>query len=421
MITKELIYQVISDQRQNFLKKDPGILREALKQIEKYLNLPHINVITGIRRCGKSTVLRQIARQFFNDSDFYYLNFEDERLLNFDPAQFNEIYEAQVGLFGEKRTFFIDEIQHVPNFDVFIRRFYDNNFKFFLTGSNADLLKKEISTRLTGRHLDIYLTPFSFKEFLEFKKIDYTKDSIHLTEDRARLKKGFYEYLTQGGMPEYLKYDELEIIKQTYDDIIIKDIFVRNNVENRTAAKELYQFIISNFAQRFSYRSVQKIIPLGSSNTIKNYLQYLEDSYMVKMISKFDFSHKKQLVNDKKAYVTDNGFIRIISVRPGTDKGWLLENVVANKIGKENDFYYFSGKRECDFIVKSDNSINMAIQVCWELNYSNTDREVLGLIEALEYFNLQQGLLFTSDHEEIRVVNNRTILIKPVWKWLLEN
>ena len=226
MISKELLKQVISEQRVLFLRKETGIKRETLERIKQKIRLPHVHVITGIRRCGKSTLLRQIVKEFYNDHDFYYLNFEDERLLNFDAAGFNLVYETMVELFGLQKTFFIDEIQHVVQFDSFIRRFYDQGFKFYLTGSNAGLLQEEISTRLTGRHIDTYLQPFSFYEYLSAKNVAISNSSIYQSDERAVIKKTFDEYLTHGGMPEYTLFQDEEIIHRNYDDIIIMDILL---------------------------------------------------------------------------------------------------------------------------------------------------------------------------------------------------
>jgi len=420
MITKELLKQVLTEQRLDLLKKETGIPREALEQVQKKIHLPHVHFITGVRRCGKSTLLRQIIKKYYHDEDFYYLNFEDERLLNFDPSTFNLVYETMVELFGQKKTFFIDEIQHVREFDSFVRRFYDNGFKFFVTGSNAGLLKEEISTRLTGRHVDTWLKPFSFREYLELKTGSAASINIYKTEDRAEIKRLFGDYLFKGGMPEFVIYDDAEILRRIYDDIIVKDIFVRKKVDNTIAAKELYLYLISNFGQRFSYNSLQDIVPFGSVNTIKKYIHFLEESFLVRVINKFDFSVRKQLANEKKLYVCDNGFIPLISTRVGIDRGWLLENLVLNNLEPDTEIFYYSGKKETDFVGMSGKKIVSLVQVTFELSSSNWARETAGLLEALNFFGLDEGLLLTYDQEEEKIIDSRKLYIKPVWKWLLE-
>ena len=421
MISKELLKQIISEQRAYFLKKKTGIRREALGRIQEKIALPHIHVITGVRRCGKSTLLRQIVHEFFHDRDFYYLNFEDERLLNFEATHFNLVYETMVELFGSHKTFFIDEIQHVDKFDSFVRRFYDQGFRFYLTGSNAGLLQEEISSRLTGRHIDTYLQPFSFSEYLTAKQLTISNDSLYRSEERAAIKKRFDAYLILGGMPEYTIYQDNEIIRNNYEDIITRDIFLRKKVENIMAAKELYLYLISNFAQRFSYNSLNKIISAISVNTIMNYIGYLEESYFSRLITRFDFSVTKQLANDKKIYICDNAFIVNISTKVGLDKGWLLENLVLNRLAAQtSDLFYFSGKKECDFIAMDRKQVTSVTRVCWELNESNEKRETEGIHEALEHTGLKTGTMLTYDQEDERIVRDKTIRMIPVWKWLLK-
>jgi len=420
MISKELLRQILSDQRNAILKKEIGIEREILNDVGQKLVLPHIQVITGLRRCGKSTLLRQIIKKYYADENFFYLNFEDERLLGFNAADFNLIYEMQVELFGNKTTFFIDEIQHVNHFDSFVRRFYDDGFKFFITGSNAGLLKEEISTRLTGRHLDIFLNPFSFKEYLLFKTGNTKPFNDDITEERAELKRFFNEYLLKGGMPEIVRFSESELLRNIYLDILAKDIIIRKKIGNTMYVRELYQYLISTFAQRFSYNSLLKVSSINSVHSIKKYIEFLAESYFIRIINKYDHSLRKQLANDKKIYISDNGFIPVISTRQGLDHGWLLENLVASVLDYNSDIFYFSGKRECDFLLLKMKEFVSTIQVCFELNHGNYKRETEGLLEAMKFAGLRDGLLLTYDQEEKININGFIIQVMPVWKWLYE-
>src|SRR3989344_6929304 len=237
MISKDQLKQTLIEQRDAILRKTIGIERTILRHIEKKARLPHIVVLTGLRRSGKSTLLRQLIKTEYKDKEFYYINFEDERLFDFHAENFNMIYEALVELFGEKKTFFIDEIQNVHNFENFVRRFYDSGFKFFITGSSAKLLSNEIGTKLTGRHVDIVVKPFSFIEYLASKKFAYDKQAIFKTNTRTELKKYFAQFLVEGGMPEYVQYNDPEILMRVYEDIIIKDIVVRYKVSNQKQLK----------------------------------------------------------------------------------------------------------------------------------------------------------------------------------------
>ena len=411
MISKDKLKQILVEQRETILQRDAGIERTILKFIEKKAKLPHAVVLTGLRRSGKSTLLRQLIKKHYGDKDFYYISFEDERLFNFKAEDFNIIYEALVELFGERKTFFIDEIQNITNFESFVRRFFDAGFKFFITGSSAKLLSKEIGTKLTGRHVDIIVKPFSFEEFLVFNNFKLDKQAIFKINTRAEIKKYFAEFLISGGMPEYVQYQDPEILTRVYEDIIIKDIAARYKIENIKELKELYQYLITTASQRFSYNSLKKFIKINSANTIKKYVDYLEETYFAKTINKFDYSFKKQIMNDKKFYVLDNGFVGVLSKKITKDHGWLLENLVFNCLNKEYDVFYYSGERKCDFLTVKNKTVIQAIQVCDDLNTENRDREAAGLTEAMKKFKLQEGLLLTNDQEEKIKIGRKKILV----------
>ena len=419
MLSEAEIKETLVRQRETILNKKCGIEREALLEVERKIKLPHVIVLTGLRRSGKSTLLRQIIKKHYQDEDFYYINFEDERLFNFPANEFNRLHEALISLYGKKKAFLIDEIQNVSNFETFIRRLYEEGIKFFITGSSAALLSREIGTKLTGRHVDIVVNPFSFSEFLKLKGIRVEKEDIYKAGPKTQIKKYFEEYLIKGGMPEYLVYNDPEVLTKTYDDIIIKDIAVRYKVENVFVLRQLYSYLTSNFASKFSYNSIRKFINIRSVNTIKKFISYLEETYFVKTISKFDYSLKKQIINDKKLYVVDNGFISLISKRLTKDYGWLLENLVFNCLNINKEIFYYSNRRECDFILVKNKEVTQAVQVCYDLSEENKERELQGLHEAMSNFNLKSGLILTLDHEEETVFNGKKIIIMPVWKWLL--
>ncbi len=420
MMSEAEIKEILIRQRETILNKKCGIEREVLKEIELKIKLPHVVVLTGLRRSGKSTILRQLIKKKYNDEDFYYINFEDERLFNFPANEFNALYEGLVNLYGKKKTFFLDEIQNVQNFETFVRRFYEEGFKFFITGSSATLLSRELGTKLTGRHVDIIVTPFSFLEFLELKGVIINKEAMDKTETKVEIKKWFEEYLTKGGMPEYLVYNDPELLTRVYEDTILKDIAVRYKVDNVVILRQLYSHLIYNFANKFSYNSLTKIMNINSVNTIKKFIVYLEETYFAKTINKFDFSFKKQIISDKKIYILDNGFIGVLSKKIAKDNGWLLENLVFNCLNKEYDVFYYSHEKECDFLVLKNKEIKQAIQVCYELNEENSKREIAGLTQAMNTFKLKEGLLLTNSQEEEMKVDGKKIIVKPVWKWLID-
>ena len=420
MLSEAEIKEILIRQKETILSKKYGIERAVLRELKSEIRLPHVVVLTGLRRSGKSTLLRQLIKKYYKDEDFYYINFEDERLFNFPANEFNRLYEALISLYGKKKTFFLDEIQNVTNFETFVRRLYEEGFKFFITGSSATLLSKELGTKLTGRHVDIIVRPFSFLEFLELKGVKINKESIYKIEIKVKIKKYFEEYLIRGGMPEYLIYNDPELLTRVYEDTVIKDIAVRYKIDNVAILRQLYFYLINNFANKFSYNSLKKVTSIKSVNTIKKFISYLEETYFAKTINKFDYSYKKQIINDKKFYVLDNGFIGVLSKKLTNDSGWLLESLVFNCLNNFHEIFYYCDKKECDFLIVKNKEIKQAIQVCYELNEENKEREVGGLSEAIEKFKLKEGLLLTNSQEEELELNGKKIVIKPVWKWLLE-
>lgn len=421
MVQRELLKEVIMDQRSTILEKDPGIPRHAMSRISQLTELPHVVVISGVRRCGKSTLLRQIIKEHYADEEFFYINFEDERLRDFDASRFNDIYEAQLSLFGKLRVFMVDEIQNVDGFESFVRRFQDMGFKFFITGSNANLLSRELGTKLTGRHVRVDLQPFSFKEVLDMMGIDHDDKAIYHTESRMDICKAFDEYLEKGGMPEFLRYGDQEILLRIYEDIVLKDIVVRYELENVKMVKDLYGYLISNLTNRFSFNSLKKTIGAGSTTTIQNYIHYLEGANFCTILLKYDRSIKKQIVASKKFYLTDHGFVRPVSTRLTRDRGKVLENIVFSHIRSRGEPFFYEDSGECDFIIVDKNQVIMALQVTWEMNETTRKREIGGLLKAISEFDLDEGVIVTYDQEEEIEVDGKNINVVPAWKWLLSS
>ncbi len=419
MLTKELIKEILTEQYAKINSKEFGIERSILTEIQSKIQLPHILIISGIRRCGKSTLLKQIITKYYQSTNYYYLNFDDERWLGFQAKDFNVIYECLIELFGTSTTFFIDEIQNIPNFETFVRRFYDDGFKFFITGSNSNLLSRELASRLTGRYVEITLYPFDFKEFLTFKNITVNKLSVYNTPERAMICEHFAKYLFSGGMPEFVHYGDTDILKQVYDNIITKDIAIRFHVSKIFEMRELYQYMITNFGRKYSYTSVAKSVSLESKITVKEFISFFELTFMGNQVYKFEHSYKKQIANDKKLYIIDNAFIPLISNATSKDKGRLLENMVFNILKKQSDVFYFFEKNECDFITINNHEISGIYQVCYELNELNKKREIAGLTQAMETLNYKKGTILTYDHEEEVEVKGYDVKIIPVWKWIL--
>jgi len=402
MILAEDLRKIVRIQHSNILSLDMGIKREKLSKIN--FKVPHAIIISGIRRCGKSTLLRQIINTRKN---FYYLNFEDPKLVNFELSDFDKLDKIFMEEYGEHGYYFFDEIQNIKKWEIYVRSLLDRNKKVIITGSNSSLLSRELGTRLTGRHIRYELFPFSYREMLTFKK---TKAGIN----------SFKEYMNFGGFPEYIKYSKAEILEELLNDILLRDIVVRYKLRSSKTVKELAIYLLSNIGREISYNKLKKTFNLGSTNTITSFISYFEDSYLLFTLSRFDYSIKKQIINPKKIYSIDNGMCSVNSISFSSDKGRMLENIVfINLRHNYKNLFYFRENKECDFIIKSKNKIKDAIQVCYKLNKDNKDREISGLIEAMNKFKLKKGLILTYNQNDKFVIHGNTIIVKPVWEWLM--
>lgn len=412
MIKMALISEVTEDQLSKFKNKDTGLFRDI--EFDKYIKTSQITVVSGIRRSGKSTLLAQFSKKFEN---FYYFNFDDDRIAGFTIEDFQDLMIAFQKLYSSK-IIFLDEIQNVEGWERFIRRIYDEGYKIFITGSNAKLLSSELATHLTGRYVKIELYPFSFKEFLQFKKVDYKKKT---SAAKAEIMKCFDEYLKTGGFPDFLKYNDDEFLKRIYNDILYKDLLVRFKIKEVKAFKELAAFLFTNFTKEMSYNSLKNILGFKSLTSVKNYIDFMQESFLVFELYKYDFSLKKQFVSDKKAYVIDNGLRNTISFYFSEDSGKLLENLVFLELKRRgSEIYYYKNKKECDFLIKDKLRIIQAIQVSKDMEPGiNRNREFDGLAEAMKEFNLKEGIILTQFQEDMIKEDNLIINIIPVWKWLL--
>lgn len=409
---KEIIIDQNTRQEQENL-----VDREIFSKVESHVKNDFVIIISGIRRCGKSTLLSQIRKKHAG----YYLNFDDERLINFKIDDFKILEELFIELYGEKKIFYFDEIQNIPIWERFVRRLHDERKKVFITGSNASMLSKELGTHLTGRYLMLQLFPFSFKEFLYLKKFELDEKSVFLTASRAKIKKNFADYFISGGFPEYLKELNADYLKTLYENIIYRDILVRYKIPNEKSLKELVYLAVNNISKEISFNSVKKTLGFGSSTTVKDYFDYLENSFLVFLIPKFDYSLRKQMYYNKKVYCIDNGLAKHLGFRVTPDSGKLLENLIFIELRRRGkEIYYYSDKKECDFVIKDSSKVTEAIQCCYELTRENKEREISGLIESMEKFKLKESLILTYDQEEEIKIDKKKIKVVPVWKWLLE-
>lgn len=418
MVSKELLRQLVIQQKARMEQPGDFIERSILPRVLAALDDDRVIILAGIRRCGKSTLLKQIMGIKKN---YCYVNFEDERLLSFRAEDFSILDEVLMEEYGPSSTYFFDEIQNVEKFETFVRRLQDNGKKVVLTGSNAALLSKEFGTRLTGRYKLFEIYPFSFAEYLRFQSIAIRKESLYLSEEKATIVRAFMSYCEWGGMPEYLKNRDTDYIKTLYDNILYRDIIARYSIRRQRLVRELVGILTSTVTLPFTYNSLKKSLGLMNAITVKEYISYLSGAYLFFELPRFDYSVKKQLGSPRKIYCIDTAFSTISGFSLSPDKGRLLENIVYIELRRrESGIFYFTKNRECDFILVDRKKITGAIQVCYEFTEENREREIGGLVEALDEFRLDRGLILTSNQDDELRVDGRAILIRPVWKWLLE-
>lgn len=419
---KDLLENLLIDQAEQFKSKDPGITREKLNQIQRYRKSSHAVVISGLRRVGKSTLLAQIAHKFYTTGSYYYVNFEDERFLKFSADEFNLLYETLLELFGERKTFLLDEIQNISGWERFVRRMIDQGFKFYITGSNASLLSQELGTKLTGRYMPIELFPFSFTEFLAFNRQKIPDLGRLTTTQKIGLKRYLNKYLNTGGIPDALKYPEINLHKTLYDDVIYRDVAVRYQIEETKALKELAFYLLSNISSLISFNKLKELLKLGSVNTVKNYIDYLQTGWLMFTINKFAFSVKKQQIANKKVYAVDTGLVKSVAFSFSENKGKLLENLVFLAIRRySREIYYYTTQNnlEVDFYLPKQ---KLLIQVCQSLTDADTKkREVEALAGSMKELNISSGVILTEDEENVDLGEmDENIKVIPVYKWLLD-
>ncbi|MBI5392950.1 ATP-binding protein [Candidatus Woesearchaeota archaeon] len=418
MVDKDILRKIVIRQKEEILTKQNFVRRDLLDDILKWIKDNRVIILTGVRRCGKSTLLKELMQ---NVSGWCYVNFEDERFLDFMAQDFEVLNEVLIEEYGNAKIYFFDEIQNIEKFETFVRRLQDEGKKIIIAGPNASLLSKEFGTRLTGRYKSFEVYPFSFKEFLKFKNIVLEKKDFYIAEKKISLIKLFSEYMSLGGLPEYLKNKDNEYIRTVYENILYKDIIARYSIRMHKIIKELINMLGTNISSQFTYNSLKKALGLGNAITVKEYISYLGNSYLFFELLKFSYSVKQQLNSPRKIYLVDSAFNQICGVNFSENNGKIMENMVFIELKRRNnDIFYYANENECDFITKKGTKITEAIQVCYILNKENREREITGLIEAMNKLKLKKGTILTYEQTEEINVKDKRIQVLPAYKWMLE-
>jgi len=390
---------VVNEQIDILFSFELGTSRELLKSLP--VTNSHALVVSGIRRCGKSVLLHQFIRNEIYD--VFYFNFADIRLYEFLASDF--VLLDEIIRESGKKILFFDEIQIIKGWELYIRQKLDQSVRVIITGSNARMLSVELGTNLTGRHISKELFPFNYREFCSFHSLLYNKESL-------------VSFLDNGGFPEFQKTNNKELLSFLIEDIIFRDIATRHAIRDISGLKNLCIYVMSNTAKLVSPSKLTSIIGVKSPSTVLEYLTYFESSYLLNLVPRFSYSVKGQMLSEKKIYVVDNGLVNVASISASKDTGRKFENAVYWSIRRKtkNIWYYSDGYSECDFIYKLDDDY-FAIQACYEMNGDNQEREINGLLAALKFFNLSEGIILTVDQTDKILIDGYKINVVPAYQF----
>ena len=424
----------------NFWEKDieVGIPREEyLAKIKRYLNTDEIVTLIGIRRSGKSTLLLQMIDLLIKSNvpriNTLYVNFEDPKFYNFlNLNLLDKIWEAYCSFLKPKGKIYLvlDEVQKITGWENWVRAKYDRKekVKIFVTGSNSDLLSSEFASVLTGRHLQLFITPLSFKEFLKFKGIKMKNDRLWMVKNKNKLKNFALEYLELGGFPKVvLTEDELlrkELLSQYFNDILSRDIVYRYKVKDVDKLEKLSLYYSTNFTGKYTFNKIKKILDFSLSlDSIQRFSRYFENAFLINFLPRFSYSLKNQMQTERKIYFVDNGMHNAVAFKFSKDNGKLLENAVFHQLKRQKkEIYYFNEKKEVDFVCKQGLKIVELINVCYNLQDRQTLlRETSALIEGMKYFKLKKSKIIVAEGERKQITEqNFDIEIIPFYQWALE-
>jgi len=393
--------------------------RDIFVTLIKNLKTKHIQVLQGIRRSGKSTLFKLMINHLsdiVNSKEILYINLDDPFFIKYsnDATAFYTILQTAKKLTnGEIKYLFLDEVQAIDGWEKYVKSVYDSEefIKIFITGSNSSLLNGELATLLTGRYISTKVYPLNFKEILQINKID---DYLTLNKNLPKVLNIVDNMMRYGSFVEV--YDaaidlKREILKTYYDTILLKDCVSNNKVRDIKSFQELSFYSLTNLTSLYSYSSLSKAININDKST-KEYISYLENSYLFEELKLFSYSLKEQQNNKKKLYLCDNGFMEL-GFNFSSNYGKLFENLVFTELQKSGfELFFYNKEIECDFIAKKENKV-IAFQVCYELNEQNQKRELNGLLKLP--FDVDEKILITYNQNENHSKDD--IQIISFWEW----
>lgn len=406
MISRSDIIEAMRVQGER-IKRVKSYKRDLLSSLPP-LVMDYALIISGIRRCGKSTLLAQILTDRYQFEEAVFLNFDTPLLYGFEFNDFRIVDEV-IKESEQYKVLFFDEIQVVDGWEVYVRGKLDEGYYIVVTGSNASMLSRELGTKLTGRHITKELFPFSYAEYCGFKEQEIGETSL-------------YDYLYKGGFPQYLQLDNSDVLSDLVNDIIYRDIAVRYNIRDDHSLKSLLAYLVGNVGNLVSASKLKQVLGVKSTSTVSDYFSYFEQTYLINFVPKFSYSYKSQLLNPKKVYCVDNGVVSITSPSFTRDECRRLENMVFTELRRryKEIYYYNENQKECDFVVAEKGTPHLAIQVCYALTAENRQREIEGLLDALSFFKMSDGLLLSFNQSDKYIVEDKTIHVIPVYEYFKE-
>lgn len=420
MIRNILLQQ--KEERDILLKKD-YIRRIEDSLIADYLNTTLIKLISGPRRAGKSVM----ALQLLKNQNFAYLNFDDDLL----QKHFEEdaVIQSLNDVYAGFNYLLLDEIQNLPEWELWVNKLYRRGFNLIITGSNSKLLSHEMASTLTGRYVQITVLPFSFNETLgPVDQIIPAADQLTPVESGKTLGL-LHNYLFNGGFPETVLNPGMlkNYLSTLFDSILLKDILKRFRVRQTQQLYDLSNFLLSNYTNLLSFNQIKEALDFNSVATVQKFIGYLEETYLFQRITRYSHKIKQHQKSPHKIYIIDNGFIKARSFELSPNYGRLLENLVfvellrrGYKPGLELFYYQTRNNREIDFLVRKGHQIEQLIQVCYDIGQLKASkRETSALIEAAKELNCTNLLLITWDKEDNIESEQIKITMLPAYKWLL--
>jgi len=397
------------------------VRRDVTGKIDTYLRQDIIKVVTGVRRCGKSIFCFMVLK----GTDFGYVNFDEKELVGLE--NYDEILRYVREFYGDVDYLFLDEVQNLENWELWVNSLHRRGYNLLITGSNAKLLSRELATHLTGRHIAIGLFPFSFREYLDVAGF-HTRDE-YTEQERGTLLNHLKKYIDVGGFPEVVvKGYDYTYLQTLFDSIILKDVVQRYKVRYVDDLYNLARFLMSSFSNEVSYTKLKNTLKFRSVHTVQNYVRYLEDTYLVFHLDRFSFKQREQIKSPKKMYAVDTGMVNALAFTFSENIGKLMENTVAVELLRQRsasssrlELYYWKDpqQREVDFVIKEGADVARLIQVCHDIDNPKTKaRELKSLVLAAGELDCRDLLVITWDWEGEEEFKGCDIRFVPLWKWL---